>query len=92
MVSSIRWGILGTGAIAKTFASELPHSQSGVLHAVGSRTEESAARFAQAHGVSRTHGSYASLLADAEVDAVYISTPHPDHAALAIAAAEAGKH
>lgn len=92
MVSSIRWGILGTGAIAKTFATELPHSRSGVLHAVGSRTEESAARFAGAFGVSRTHGSYASLLADSEVDAVYISTPHPDHAALAIAAAEAGKH
>ena len=92
MIPSLRWGILGTGAIAKTFAKELPNSRTGVLHAVGSRTEESAAQFAKTFGISRVHGRYASLLADPEVDAVYISTPHPEHAALAIAAAEAGKH
>lgn len=92
MSKTFSWGILGTGAIAGKFASELPHSQTGRLVAVGSRAQASADKFAAAHGGIRAHGSYESLLADPEVRAVYISTPHPEHAPWAIAAAEAGKH
>ncbi|MFZ4682793.1 MAG: aldo/keto reductase [Terrimicrobiaceae bacterium] len=92
MSSRLSWGILGTGSIARKFASELPHSQTGSLVAVGSRTAESAAKFAADHPGIRAHASYEALLADPGVQAVYISTPHPQHAEWAIAAAEAGKH
>jgi predicted dehydrogenase/diketogulonate reductase-like aldo/keto reductase len=88
------WGILSTGRIAGTFARGLKESGSGRLVAVGSRSAESAARFAEEHGVDagRAHGSYEALLADAEVEAVYIATPHPEHVEWVVKAAEAGKH
>lgn len=92
MSSTLNWGILGTGRIAQKFASELPSSTTGRLVAVGSRTGAGAAAFAEKFPGIRAHASYDDLLADAEVDAVYISTPHPQHAEWAIAAAEAGKH
>ncbi len=92
MSSSLNWGILGTGSIARKFASELPHSTTGRLIAVGSRTAESAARFVEKFPGIRAHATYDALLADPSVQAVYISTPHPQHAEWAIAAAEAGKH
>ncbi|MEI6339763.1 MAG: Gfo/Idh/MocA family oxidoreductase, partial [Verrucomicrobiota bacterium] len=88
----LSWGILGTGSIARKFASELPRSQTGVLAAVGSRTQESAEKFAADYPGIRAHASYEALLADPGVQAVYISTPHPQHAQWAMAAAEAGKH
>lgn len=92
MPSSLRWGILGTGAIARRFAEELPHSRTGRLVAVGSRSPEAAADFAAKFPGIRAHASYEALLADPEVEAVYVSTPHPLHAEWAVAAAEAGKH
>ena len=92
----LRWGILSTGNIAHAFAEHLPKSRTGALVAVGSRTEESARAFAEefrdAHGDVRAHGSYEALLADPEVDAVYLATPHPQHARWVIRAARAGKH
>ena len=91
-LKSLRWGILSTGNIARTFARALPHSQSGILHAVASRTLESAASFASEMGASQSFGSYDELLADAEVDAVYIATPHPLHFEWIVKAADAGKH
>lgn len=92
MTSSLRWGLLGTGAIARKFAAELPHSQTGHLQSIGSRSQEAAANFAKDFPVKNIHSTYESLLADPEVDAVYISTPHPWHVPWIIAAAEAGKH
>ena len=92
MSLSLRWGILGTGAIARKFAAELPHSQTGSLQAVGSRSASSAESFARDFPVKSHYGSYEALLQDPEVDAVYITTPHPWHATWAIAAAQAGKH
>ncbi len=86
------WGILGPGNIAQRFAHDLPASRTGVLVAVGSRNIDKAREFAAAHGGARAHGSYEELLADPEVEAVYIATPHPMHAEWAIKAAEAGKH
>lgn len=88
----IRWGILATGAIAKAFAKGLQESQSGCLVAVGSRTQERASDFAAAWGGVRAHGSYEALLADPEVEAVYVATPHTQHPEWVIKAAEAGKH
>ena len=91
-MTKLRWGILGTGHIAGVLAGGVAASQSSVLAAVGSRTPASAERFAREFGASRAHGSYEALLADRDVAAVYIATPHPDHAAWAIRAAQAGKH
>jgi len=89
---SLQWGIVGTGAIAKTFARELPFSATGRLVAVASRSKETASAFASAFGDIRAYAAYPQMLEDPQVDAVYISTPHPSHAEWAIAALKAGKH
>ncbi|HEY3253338.1 MAG TPA: Gfo/Idh/MocA family oxidoreductase [Polyangiaceae bacterium] len=88
----LRWGIISTGKIAGTFARSLAESQTGELVSVASRTPEGASAFAAEFGVARAHGSYQALLADPEVEAVYIATPHPGHAHWSIAAARAKKH
>lgn len=89
---TLSWGIIGTGAIAKTFAKALPKSSTGRLVAIGSRSIESAEKFCGDFPGITAHGTYEALLADPAVQAVYISTPHPTHAEWAIKAAEAGKH
>jgi predicted dehydrogenase/aryl-alcohol dehydrogenase-like predicted oxidoreductase len=92
MQDRVRWGLLATGAIAKAFARGVKTSQTGELIAVGSRTREKAEQFGAEFGIATRHGSYEALLADQNVEAVYISTPHPQHAEWTIKAAEAGKH
>ncbi len=89
---SLRWGIIGTGAIAKTFARALAASTCGELVAIGSRSQASADSFGDEFNAQHRHATYESLLENAEVQAVYISTPHPLHAQNTIAAARAGKH
>jgi predicted dehydrogenase len=91
MTDRLRWGILGTGGIARLFTSDL--NLTGVtVTAVGSRTQEAADTFAATFGIPRAHGSYEALAADPEVDAIYVSTPHPFHAEGARLALEHGKH
>lgn len=92
MVDQLNWGVLGPGGIARTFARQLPLSRTGRLVAVGSRDAERAAAFAAEFGVARSYGSYQDLLADPEVEAVYVATPHPAHPEWVIRAAAAGKH
>lgn len=92
MSKKLAWGIIGTGGIASVFARGLAESETGTLVAVGSRTQEAADTFGEKFSVAKRYGSYEALLADDEVQAVYISTPHPSHAEWAIKAAEAGKH
>ena len=92
MSRMLNWGIIGTGRIAHVFAEGIAASQTGTLLAVGSRTQEAADTFGEIWHIPRCYGSYTALLADPEVQAVYISTPHPLHAEWAIKAAEAGKH
>jgi predicted dehydrogenase/aryl-alcohol dehydrogenase-like predicted oxidoreductase len=92
MNSPLRWGILSTGRISHTFARGLAETDSGVLVAIASRDQASADKFGDEFNVPHRHASYEALLANPEVDAVYISTPHPLHAQWAIRAAEAGKH
>jgi len=90
--SRVAWGIIGTGGIAHTFARGLAKSRTGKLAAVGSRTQASADAFAKEFELERAHGTYEALLADPQVQAVYISTPHPSHAEWCIKAARAKKH
>ena len=92
MAAKLSWGILATGHIAGVFARGIAASQSGQLVAVASRDQATADRFARELGVPRAHGSYAALLADRAVQAVYIATTHPQHAEWTIRAVEAGKH
>ncbi|NNH04873.1 Gfo/Idh/MocA family protein [Microbacterium ulmi] len=87
----LRWGILGPGSIARGFASDLRVAQRSIV-AVGSRSRDSAKAFAADFGVPRAHGSYEALVADPDVDIVYIATPHAFHAEQAVLALEAGKH
>jgi predicted dehydrogenase len=89
--SPLRWGILGTGGIATVFVSDLELTDSGVVGAVGSRSQGSADRFADEFGIERRHSSYESLVADPAVDVVYVATPHPMHRDNAILALNAGK-
>ncbi|MFB7886024.1 Gfo/Idh/MocA family protein [Microbacterium sp. NPDC056057] len=89
--SSPRWGILGPGGIARAFTSDLRTAGLDVA-AVGSRRRETADAFAAEFGIPHAHGSYEELVADPDVDIVYIATPHPMHAANALLALEAGKH
>src|SRR5262245_32424659 len=92
MSQKLAWGIISTGRIAKTFAKGLAESKTGELVAVGSRTQATAEAFGEKIKISRCYGGYDALLADPAVQAVYIATPHPQHAEWAIKAAEAGKH
>jgi predicted dehydrogenase/aryl-alcohol dehydrogenase-like predicted oxidoreductase len=93
MANTLEWGIIGAGGIAKNFSKGVAHSRTGRIAAVGSRLKEKADRFADEFCPSaRRHGSYEALLADRQVQAVYIATPHPMHAEWAVKAAEAGKH
>jgi predicted dehydrogenase len=92
---TFRWGILGTGGIARTFAADLSALPGAQLVAVGSRTPAGAAAFARdvapAWPGVRAHGSWAELVGD-DVDAVYVATPHPWHTECALLAVAAGRH
>ncbi len=87
----VRWGILGTGGIARTFATDLTLTDSGEVAAVGSRSADGANAFADEYGIPNRHDSYESLVADPVVDVVYVATPHPSHHDNAVLALRAGK-
>jgi predicted dehydrogenase len=91
VIDTIRWGILGTGWIANQFAQGLAQLPDAELVAVGSRTSESARRFAEQHNVSHWHDSYRALAADASVDVIYVATPNPWHREHTLLCLEAGK-
>ena len=87
----IRWGIMGTGGIAASFARDLQLVGDAEVVAVGSRSDGSASGFASRFDVPRAHGSYEKLVADPDVDVVYVATPQTAHAANIRLALEAGK-
>jgi predicted dehydrogenase len=91
MTDHLRWGILGTGWIARHMTSDLAINGSTVT-AVGSRTQAKADAYAAEFGIPHAHGSYEALVADPEVDVIYVATPHPSHVADATLALNAGKH
>jgi predicted dehydrogenase len=91
MTRIVRWGILGTGRIARDFAVGLRATPDAVLAAVASRSSEGAQAFAQQFDVPLAFGAYEELADSPDVDIVYIATPHPMHAANALLALRGGK-
>lgn len=87
----LRWGIIATGNIASCFAKDLSLLAGHEVAAVGSRSLERAQRFAAEFGVPHAYGSYAEVIDDPNVQAVYVATPHSDHYATTRYALEAGK-
>ncbi|SCY78070.1 aldo/keto reductase [Rhizobium sp. NFACC06-2] len=87
----IRWGIIGPGTIARTFADGIAHSRTGRLEAIATRNPDKPG-LAEAFAGARIIKGYDALLADPAIDAVYIATPHTGHAEWAIKAIRAGKN
>ncbi len=91
-MSKVSYGVIGTGGIAADFCEALKRSQRcEVVNVVGSSADKSEA-FARRHGLARASRDLPALLGDAEVDVVYVATPHPLHEAQALACIERGKH
>ncbi|WP_341944960.1 Gfo/Idh/MocA family oxidoreductase [Microbacterium sp. LWH11-1.2] len=90
-MTGLRWGILATGGIAASFASDLRTAGLDLV-AVGSRSQESADAFASRFDIPHAHPSYEALASDPDVDIVYVSTPHPMHHENARLLLEHGKH
>ena len=88
----LRLGILGCAHIARAFARDVSPGPHASLVAVASREQAKASAFAADFGIPRHHGSYEALLADGDVEAVYIPLPNSLHAQWAVRAAQAGKH
>jgi predicted dehydrogenase len=90
-MDKIRWGILGTGGIARKFADGLAILPDAELTAVGSRTPEAAEAFGSAYKIPHRHGSYAELMRDPDVDVIYVATVHPLHCENSLGCLAAGK-
>lgn len=88
----LRWGVLAPGGIATSFADAARKHTVQDLVAVGSRDAGRARRFADTFGIGRVHESYAALVEDPEVEAVYVASPHSVHRDQALLAIAAGKH
>lgn len=87
----VRWGIIGPGGIAQAFRDGVKQAAHGELVAIATRNPDKPGLAETFPGARIVHG-YEALLADKEVDAIYIAVPHTGHAEWAIKAAEAGKH
>lgn len=91
-MSQLAWGIMGTGNIARQFAACMAGSRRGRIVAVGSRSGESAERFASSFSIPTAYPSYEQLLRDRQVQAVYISVPNSMHHEWTLRSLDAGKH
>jgi predicted dehydrogenase len=91
-MQEIKWGIIGCGGIAHVFAKSLRALERGTLLAGASRTPGRAQAFAEKHGMERAYSDYESLVADPDVDAVYIATTHNFHYENIRLCLENGKH
>ena len=87
----IHWGILGPGSIAQRFAKGLQSVPDAKLYAVGSRSRQKADEFADNYDAPKRYGSYEELAEDADVQAIYIATPHPQHKDAALLCLNHGK-
>jgi predicted dehydrogenase len=92
MTDRLAWGILGTGNIARQFATGVNASRRGRLAAVASRTDEKARAFGQTHHIPASYASYQALIDDPAVTAVYNALPNNLHHEWTLKALRAGKH
>ncbi|MHA6523850.1 Gfo/Idh/MocA family protein [Tessaracoccus sp. G1721] len=90
-MTTVRWGIVGTGAIAHAVAGDFQFVPGAELAGVASRTRANALQFAAQHDVRLAFGSYREMLESPDIDVVYIATPHPQHRDVALAAIANGK-
>lgn len=89
----VRWGVLGCARIfERRMMPAFRAAANAEVVALGSRTQERAEACAARHGIGRAHGSYEALLADTEIEAVYIPLPNDLHAEWTLRALAAGKH
>ena len=79
MFGRVKVAIMGTGRIAGTMAETLKHMRGVTCYAVGSRTKESADKFASKFGIKKAYGSYEELVKDPKIDLIYVATPHSEH-------------
>jgi predicted dehydrogenase len=91
MTEPIRWGIAGTGGIAKAFAADLALLPDAEIVAVGSRSQGSAEAFGDRFGIPHRHVGYDALAADPDVDVIYVAVPHTGHCETTLAAIAGGK-
>jgi predicted dehydrogenase len=89
---TVLWGILSTARINRKFLAGVSRSDLTKVVAVASRSPGRAREYAAEHGIARAYGTYDELLADPELDAVYISLPNSLHLPWAARALQAGKH
>lgn len=92
MSKKIKWGIIGLGKIAHKFAGDLLLSDDAELLAVASRSKDKAKSFANKYKADKYYDSYENLMKDADVDIVYIATPHVFHFDNAVFCLNHGKH
>lgn len=90
--AALRWGILAPGEIARDFVRAMHSHTDQRAIAVAGRSPERARAFAEAQGIARWHESHDALVADPDVDIVYVASPHSEHKPLALKAIAAGKH
>ena len=91
-MKKIRWGIVGPGEIANKFAKAIKNVEEASLVAVASRSESRGRAFAEKYNIEKVFGSYEDMANSGDIDAVYISTPHPFHKPCAENFLNAGKH
>jgi D-xylose 1-dehydrogenase (NADP+, D-xylono-1,5-lactone-forming) len=89
---SVKWGIISTAAINRLFLAGARQASEVEILAVASRERKSAEAYAREHGIERAYGDYEALLADPDVEAVYIPLPNSMHIDWSVRALEAGKH
>jgi predicted dehydrogenase len=92
MTNKVRWGILSTAKINQALLDPIRKAERSELAAVASRDQAKAESYARQEGIAKAYGSYEAMLADPEVDVVYISLPNSLHWEWTVKAAEAGKH
>ncbi len=90
-MENIRWGIIGAGRIAHTFVQDMPATGNGIVQAVAARNGAAAKEFCARYEIPTAHEGYEALYADANIDAIYVATPHTLHLQHSSDALRAGK-
>jgi len=92
MTNTVRWALVGTGFISRQIAPDFERTENSRIVAVGSRSTENASSFAGELGIERHYSDFTNLLADPEIDAVYLGTPTAVHSEQVMQGIKAGKH